>query len=333
MNRYEALAENILPEFSSARVSTSEEFPLDLFIKTSKKSKKRRGKDVASCSTGSKVLENIGSRDPEKILQRSCTSTTASSSTSPRLNVDEIERPGGYEHPRSSMYVPILSNTCEHDWHDQDFKLACLQQHLDNVLGDCVGFGGWKDFSGKDGGVGSKGLGGANEGVGGNGEESKVQDGGMVRIIEEEGDRKGGCGSDSSVEKLGSEEIDRTRREGIEGGIEGRVDIAEDDCIGFGGFGNRRSHMNIFFEIVRDKRRMLSSLHFQPCPLLIAQIVEQTVHEQAIDVKLSRYFDKLGHDSADAANHSICSICRQHQSVQQQQQRRRRIQGEQTRWT
>ena len=157
-------------------------------------------------------------------------------------------------------------------------------------MGDCVGFGGWKDFSGEDGGVGSKGLGGANEGVGGKGEELKVQDGGMVRMIEEEGDRKGGFGSDSSVEKLGSEEIDRTRREGIEGGIEGRVDIEEDSRIGFRGFGSRRTHMNIFFEVVRDKRRMLSSLHFQSCPLLIAQIVEQTAHEQAIDVKLSRYF-------------------------------------------
>jgi len=172
-------------------------------------------------------------------------------------------------------------------------------------LGNCVGFGGWKDFSGKDEGVGSKVSGGAIEGVGGKGEESKSQDGGMVRMIKEEGDRKGGYGSDSSVEKLGSEEVDRTRREGIEGGIEGRVDIAEDDRVGFGGFGSQRSHMDICLEVVRDKRRILSSLHFQSCPLLIAQIVEQTAHEQAIDVKLSRYFCKLGHVKADADNHRV----------------------------
>ena len=129
----------------------------------------------------------------------------------------------------------------------------------------------------------------------------RSQEGQLRESVEKEKSQfqDGGFGSDSSVEKLGSEEVDRTRREGIEGGIEGRVDFAEDDRVGFGGFGSQRSHMDIFLEVVQDKRRILSSLHFQSCPLLIAQIVDQAEHEQAIDVKLSRYFCKIGHVEAD----------------------------------
>ena len=61
----------------------------------------------------------------------------------------------------------------------------------------------------------------------------------MVRKIEEEGDRNGGLDSDSSVEKLGSERIGRTRRGGIESGIDRerncRVDVAVENCVGVGG--------------------------------------------------------------------------------------------------
>ena len=161
------------------------------------------------------------------------------------------------------MYLLILSNNmCVNDHEDQDFKLACVQHCLDICLSNCVGFGGWIDFSGKDEGFGSKGPGGAIEGVGGKGVESKFQDGGMGRSIEEEGDRNGGFGPDSSVERLGSEGIDRTRRGCVEGCIDGgdcveggiyggesRVDLAEENCVGFGGFGSRRSHMNIFLKV------------------------------------------------------------------------------------
>ena len=99
-------------------------------------------------------------------------------------------------------------------------------------------------------------------------------------MIEEEGDRKGGFGSDLSVEKLGTEGIDKTRRGGIESGIDKgrncRVDVAVENCVGVGGVKSidmiRESHMNICLRSVLDKRRIGSSLHFQLCSSLISQI-------------------------------------------------------------
>ena len=42
-NRYDILSEHILPTSNSTRVSTSEDYPITLFIKPTKLSKKRRG--------------------------------------------------------------------------------------------------------------------------------------------------------------------------------------------------------------------------------------------------------------------------------------------------
>ena len=78
------------------------------------------------------------------------------------------------------------------DIQDQDRKLACVQTYLDRCVKDCVGVGGHKDvledccagvgghmeFSEDCKGVGGKGPGGANGGVGGIGVELKRQDGG-----------------------------------------------------------------------------------------------------------------------------------------------------------
>ena len=73
-------------------------------------------------------------------------------------------------------------------------------------------------------GSGNDGPGGAIGEFGGIGAESKIQDGGKEWIIEEEGDRKGGLGSDSSLERLGTEGVDGNRN----GGIEGEIDKDED---------------------------------------------------------------------------------------------------------
>ena len=146
-----------------------------------------------------------------------------------------------------------------------------MQTYLDNLLGDCVGVAGQKDFSGEREGSGNEGPGGAIGGFGGIGAESKFQDGGKERIIEEEGDRKGGLGSDSSAERLGTEGVDGTRNGGIEGGIDKeedrrnmsrdcRVDVVVDNCVGVGGVKSidmiRESHMNICLRSVLDKRRI-----------------------------------------------------------------------------
>ena len=76
-----------------------------------------------------------------------------------------------------------------------------------------------------------------------------------------------------------------------------RVYFAEEDCVGVGGLGSRESHMNKILKLIRDKRRIMSSLHFKYCPLLIAQIVEQTGQIEH-DV---RYLCKRDH--VDADNH------------------------------
>ena len=67
-----------------------------------------------------------------------------------------------------------------------------------------------------------------------------------------------------------------------------------------GGFESRESHMNIFLGLVRDKRRISSSLHFQSSALLIAQIVEQNCQIEH-DVKLSRHFCKTS--QVESCNH------------------------------
>ena len=73
MNRYEALSEYISPEVSAmaappescanfARIVASEEFPIELFLKPTKLSKKRRGKEKVSsstCSTETELPEHI----------------------------------------------------------------------------------------------------------------------------------------------------------------------------------------------------------------------------------------------------------------------------------
>ena len=135
-------------------------------------------------------------------------------------------------------------------------------------------------------GSGNEGPGGAVGGFGGIGAESNFQDGGKEWIIEEEGDGKGGLGSDSSAESLGTEEIDRSGNGGIEGGIDKeedcrntsrdcRVDLVLEDCVGVGGVKSidmiRESHMNIFLRSVLDKRRNGSSLQFQSHSSLMSQ--------------------------------------------------------------
>ena len=74
------------------------------------------------------------------------------------------------------MYLLISNNMCVNIHDDQDFKLACVQTYLDICLGDCVGVGGQKDFSGECEGSGNEGPGGAIGGFGGIGAESKFQD-------------------------------------------------------------------------------------------------------------------------------------------------------------
>ena len=120
---------------------------------------------------------------------------------------------------------------------------------------------------------------GEKAGTGGIGQELQDQHVGKVWTFEEGDDRNGGTGSDSSVENEGKEDVCRNGH----GGIDSRVDFAEEHCVGVGGFGSsefvgvggcesRESHMNTFLGLVRDKRRILSSLHFQSCPPLIAPV-------------------------------------------------------------
>ena len=144
------------------------------------------------------------------------------------------------------------------------------------VGGQCDGVGGLVEVSGQAvGGIG--GFSGhlrEKAGIGGKGEELHDQHVGKVWIFVEGGDRNGGSGLDSSVESSRTKGVCRNGQGGIE--VEdGRVDFAEEDCVGVGGSGSRESHMNIVLKLVRDKRRIMSSLHFQSRPLLIAQIVEQ----------------------------------------------------------
>ena len=89
------------------------------------------------------------------------------------------------------------------------------------VRGVCVG--GFRD----------KRPGGASGGRGGKGEEYHEQHVGKVWKFEEGGDRNGGIGVDSSEEKLGKEDIDRSRSGGIDGSEDSRILL--EDCGGIVG--------------------------------------------------------------------------------------------------
>ena len=149
-------------------------------------------------------------------------------------------------------------------------------------MGDVAGVGGCVRHSGTD----SEGLGKANRGIGGKGDEYDDQHVGKVWRFEEGGDRKGGSGMDSSEERLGMERIDRSRHGGIDKVEDCRIllgdcraDFEEESCAGVGGLKScsmsGELHMNICLSTVRDKRRMQSSLHFQSCPPLSSHIVEK----------------------------------------------------------
>ena len=179
------------------------------------------------------------------------------------------------------------------EFHDQDIELINAQLYLDDLLSNCTagvsgeheGVGGLKESSGQVvGGIGGfSGPSGKKEaGIGGKGEELHDQHVGRVWRFEEGGDRNGGSGLDSSAESLGTEGVCRNGHGGIDE-VEDcrnllgdcRAEFAEGNCVGVGGLGSRESLTNILLKLVRDKRRIMSSLHFQSCPLMIAQIVEQ----------------------------------------------------------
>ena len=166
-NRYDILSEHILPASNSTRVSTSEDYPIALFIKPTKLSKKRRGnKDsFGSTSALSATSDTSASKDPEKTQKRSI-SSRSSTSTSPRTSSEtELIRPGGYEHPWSHICTVCTHNTvCNfHSNFHEDIKLINTQLHLDEFLSNCNtgvggqgdGVGGLIEVSGKDvGGIG-----------------------------------------------------------------------------------------------------------------------------------------------------------------------------------
>ena len=104
-NRYDILSEHILPASNSTRVSTSEDYPIALFIKPTKLSKKRRGNkgSFGSTSALSATSDTSASKDPEN-MQNISISSRSSTSTSPRTSSEsELIRPGGYEHPWSHI--------------------------------------------------------------------------------------------------------------------------------------------------------------------------------------------------------------------------------------
>ena len=65
-NRYDILSEHILPTLNSTRVSTSEDYPIALFIKPTKLSKKRKGNKVVSGSTSAISASSVTSASKVK---------------------------------------------------------------------------------------------------------------------------------------------------------------------------------------------------------------------------------------------------------------------------
>ena len=96
----------------------------------------------------------------------------------------------------------------------------------------------------------------------------------------------GGIGVDSSQEKIGKEDIDRSRSGGIDG-LEDRNLL--EDCGGIVGTENCKvvvvedcrtggSHMELCFLTIVDVRRMYDSVKLHSLPLLNSQMVEKLLN-------------------------------------------------------
>ena len=108
---------------------------------------------------------------------------------------------------------------------------------------------------------------------------------------------------DSSEEKIGKVDVDRSRNGGIDGLEDDRIlledcgrMVSTEDCrvVGVGGCRTGGSHMDLFLMTIADIRCIYSSLQFHSLPLLVSQIVEtidQTDHSVKADLSMANWID------------------------------------------